>query len=165
MNQSKSLKKKLGPAVKPYERRKDQSPELLEGECDDFSNQTEDKSSNGEPINDLHLSPAECSELDKLPESKKYLWIIDEFQGALRLRIIPEVTRNINRVHKPIVCHSNMTACGEALQGGECWWCKETQTIYINPKSGRYGAETDEQWKAVKEFFISIGYSKLIDIT
>lgn len=113
----------------------------------------------------MNLSVDECSELDKLPVSKKYLWIIDEFQGDLRLRIIPEVTENINRIHKPIVCHSNMTSCNEALQGGECWWCKETQTMYINPKSGRYGAETTKQWEAVKEFFKLIGYSNLIDIT
>jgi len=40
MKINKSLQQQLGPAVKPYGRRKDQSPELLDGECDDFSEQT-----------------------------------------------------------------------------------------------------------------------------
>lgn len=163
MAEIKLIAERLGPAVFPYERKKDQAPELLPGECDDFSNKTEDKSMNGSPEVDLNLSAEECIDSVKLPEKKKFLWIIDEIEGSLRLRIIPEVTTNKERKHKPIVCHSNMTACGKALQGGECWWCEETKTMFINPKSGRYGAETVEQWEAVKEFFIETGYSKLID--
>jgi hypothetical protein len=111
----------------------------------------------------LELKSKECDDVSKLPEKKKYLWIIDEVDGELRLRIIPEITPNKDRKHKPIVCHSNMTACGMALQGGECWWSEETKAMYINPKSGRYGAESLEQWEAVREFFIQIGYTNLYD--
>lgn len=163
MAEIKSLAERLGPAILPYERKKEQATELLPGECVDFSYRTEDRSNNGSPEFDLNLSSQECIDLAKLPEIKKFLWIIDEVDGSLRLRIIPEVTPNEERKHKRIVCHSNMTACGKALQGGECWWCEETKTMFINPKSGRYGAETVEQWEAVKEFFIQIGYSKLND--
>lgn len=163
MAEKKTLIERLGPAIHPYERKKEQAPDLLPGECVDFSNKVEDKSKNGSPQLDLQLIADECKDFTKLPEKKKYLWVIDEIEGDLRLRIIPEVTTNDDRKHKPIVCHSNMTACGKALQGGECWWCEESKTMFINPKSGRYGAETVEQWQAVNEFFVKIGYSNLID--
>lgn len=158
-----SLLERLGPAIVAYERRGNQAPDLLDGECDDFSAQTDDKSNNGSPSIDLELVADECNEPHNLPEGKKFLWIIDEYEEKLRLRIIPEQTENKNRAHKPIVCHTNITGCNKALQGGECWWCEETKTMFINPKSGRYGAETVDQWNAVKEFFQQIGYIKLTD--
>jgi hypothetical protein len=164
MQERMSLIDRLGPPVYPFERKKEQHIGIMPGDCKDFSESTEDKSSNGSPVINLELIDDECINVWKLPENKKYLWIIDEIGNKLRLRFIPEVVENKERKHKPIVCHSNITACGKALQGGECWWCEETKTLYINPKSGRYGAETIEQWEAVKEFFIEIGYTKLVDI-
>lgn len=154
-----TLTERLGPAVFAYGRKGSQSPDLLDGECEDFSGMSDDKSNNGSPAIDLGLKDAECTDIYKLPEKKKYLWIIDEFNGELRLRLIPEQTENKHRVHKAIVCHSNLTACGQALQGGECWWCDETKRMFVNPKSGRYGATTVVQWVAVLEYFGKIGFN------
>lgn len=157
------LIKRLGEPVLPYGRLS-QSQELLDGECDDYSPKTENHSTNGKPNLTYNITLEECADKLKLPSEKKFLWLIDfDEDKNLRLRLIPEQTENKNRKHKPIVCHSNFTQCGEALQGGECWWCDETETIYINPSSGRYGAVSVEQWDAVLEFFGFAGYKKVVD--
>lgn len=155
--------KRLGEPVLPYGRLA-QSRELLEGECDDFSSKIQNHTSNGKPNLEYNLKPEECTDKLTLPPNKKFLWLIDfDEKKNLRLRMIPELTENKGRKHKPIVCHSNFTQCGEALQGGECWWCDETETIYVNPSSGRYGAIDVEQWNAVLEFFGIAGYKKVVD--
>lgn len=156
------LVKRLGEPVEPYGRLS-QSKELFDGECDDFSNKTADHTKNGKLNLEYDLKEEECIDKLKLPANKKFLWLIDlNDEKQLRLRMIPEQTENKARGHKPIVCHSNFTMCKEALQGGECWWCDATETIYVNPSSGRYGADTEEQWNAVLEFF-RIVYKKVED--
>jgi len=157
------LIKRLGEPILPYGRLQ-QSKELLDGECDDYSSKTEDHSNNGNPNLEYSIRVEECADKLELPTERKFLWLIDfDEDKNLRLRMIPEQTPNENRKHKPIVCHSNLTQCGEALQGGECWWCNELETIFVNPFSGRYGAVSVEQWTAVLEFFEFIGYKKVID--
>jgi len=155
---------RLGEPVLPYGRLDDQSKELLDGECDDFSAKTVNHTNNGKPNINYDLLVEECSDLLKLPYVKKFLWLIDfDDDRNLRLRLIPEQTENKNRKHKQIVCHSNFTSCGEAIQGGECWWCDKTETIFINPRSGRYGASSENEWNAVVEFFQHI-YKNVVNL-
>lgn len=159
---SSDLIRRLGEPTLPYGRLS-QSKELLDGECDDFSNKTENHTDNGKLNLEYNLIVEECLDKLKLPANKKFLWLIDlDEKKSVRLRMIPEQTENKARKHKPIVCHSNFTMCGEALQGGECWWCDATGTIYVNPSSGRYGAVSEEQWNAVLELF-KIVYEKVED--
>lgn len=161
----KELAAKMGPLIEPFERRKDLlNPKPGIGECEDFSNQTEDKSKNGDiPFEDCHLTAEELQNPYGLPDKKKFLWLIDLDGEELRLRIIPEVTEN-DKSDRGVVCHTNISACNKALQGGECWWNADQKIMYINDKSGRYGAETKLQWQAVLDFFREIGYSRLQDI-
>lgn len=86
----------------------------------------------------------------------KYLWIIDE-QG---LKVMPESTPNPYSDRK-IVCHTNITGGAPALQGGELWFGDDGK-VYLNYKSGRYGAKIGSLGTAhriaVLEFFRSLSF-------
>ncbi len=156
----------LGPAIGPFKRSPYQNQAPLPGECIDFSQKSQNCSSNG-PIqfDTAHLTVAECADPYALPQEKKLLWLLDEVDGTIRLRLIPEQTPNPERGKTPeLVCHTNLTNCGNACQGGECWWCPETGILYINSQSGRYGHPSVAQWNAVVDAFREIGYLKTLDI-
>lgn len=91
-------------------------------------------------------------------ELQKYLWIINT-DG---LFIIPEQTINKD-ADRGIVCHTNITGGEKAIQGGELWFCSDG-TIYINNKSGRYGATTLKERQAILEYFEYVGYKNVKQI-
>jgi hypothetical protein len=148
----------LGPLVKPFERTNFKS-KILEGEdlIQPFISQTYNATENSLPENVLF------SDKDKIlsgnAESSKYLWIIDE-DGLI---IIPEQTQN-ELAGRQVVCHTNITGGKPALQGGELWFDKEG-TIYINNKSGRYGASTLNQREAILDYFRFVGYKNIVQLS
>jgi hypothetical protein len=108
-------------------------------------------------IGDRHI-PKGCLRCDLsapiyTPDDHKYLWIIDQ-KG---LRVILERTSNPDAV-RGYVCHTNITGGGKALQGGELWF-DFSGTIYLNYKSGRYGANSEEHREAVLEYFQRLGFT------
>ncbi|GAB4033893.1 hypothetical protein [Spirosoma gilvum] len=88
------------------------------------------------------------------PLQGKYLWIIDE-KG---LKIIPESTPN-PYAGRRIVCHTNITGGAPALQGGELWFGDDDQ-VYLNYRSGRYGAGVGD--KAAPHKLAVIAYFRLL---
>lgn len=94
------------------------------------------------------------------PTLGKYLWIIDE-QG---LKVIPESTPNPYADRK-VVCHTNITGGSPALQGGELWF-GDDGSVYLNYKSGRYGAIVGTPGifhrLAVLDFFRSLGFDPVV---
>lgn len=88
-------------------------------------------------------------------EQTKYLWVID----ANGLKIIPEQTRNLFSA-RGVVCHTNLTEGKAAIQGGELWFGTDG-VLYLNNKSGRFGATTLQQRKAVIDYFNFVGYQNV----
>lgn len=88
-------------------------------------------------------------------ENATYLWVIDD-NG---LHIILEQTPNPFRSHKLYVCHTNITGCEPARQGGELWFGTDG-IVYINNKSGRYGGRhiPKPQRQAIRDYFEFFGY-------
>jgi hypothetical protein len=152
-----SLIERLGPAVTPFCRSRN-NKELADGEGKLFSQETIDISASGWPSD----VPTITDNAD-LASDKRYLWVIDLYEGKLRLRILYELTHNPTRKLKQIVCHTNITGGATALQGGELWFGKDGK-LYINAQSGRYGAKSQDQWNAVKEFFNKVLKKELISI-
>lgn len=60
-----------------------------------------------------------------------------------------------------VMCHINITGGKAALQGGELWFGTDG-VIYINYKSGRYGAMTDEHRQTVVEYFNYVKYERVV---
>jgi len=153
---------RLGPEILPFGRTENPKKVYPEEERISFLHQTYDAINDGipEPLLDLQVA-----EIDVLPKGKMYIWLIFLIDGNLNFRLIPDQHENPAAKNKiggrENVCHSNISAGGHALQGGECWWCGQKGRIYVNPKSGRYGAETLVQWNAVLEFFGHVGYSNV----
>ena len=88
----------------------------------------------------------------------KYLWLIDEENG---LRIIEENTPAPSE--RGIVCHTNISGGKKALQGGELWFC-DNGLVYLNYRSGRYGASTaddlqEKHQEGVVEYFEYLGFT------
>lgn len=108
-------------------------------------------------LNPLTISVADI--LENRPFQGKYLWIIDE-KG---LKIILESTPN-PYADRQVVCHTNITGGAPALQGGELWFGEDGR-VYINYKSGRYGAgigeEADPHKSAVIAYFIFLGFNPI----
>lgn len=172
---------RLGPEVHPFERT-DPNKKPAEEEIIDFSQKAYDAIADEPPDpTSHHITNSEIqilgnfdehigvsSDLITIPQDKMFVWLIYMKDGELQFRIIPDNTENPQGKNKiggrPNVCHSNLSAGGKALQGGECWWCDEAKTMYVNYKSGRYRAVTLVQWKAVVEFFNHVGYKKVIRI-
>jgi hypothetical protein len=153
---------RLGPQVLPFGRTENPDKVYPEDERINFLQQTYDAINDGvpDPLLDLQMA-----EINTLPKDKMYIWLILIIDGTLIFRMIPDQHENPAGKNKiggrANVCHSNISAGGHALQGGECWWCGETGCMYVNPKSGRYGAVTLVQWNAVLEFFGHVGYNKV----
>lgn len=144
----------LGPAALPFERQGFQR-EMLEGEDIHFVDHLYDATDDGKPENVVEVNP-ETIELD--PETGRYLWVITE----TGMHIILEATPNDASPRKK-VCHSNITGGQAALQGGELWFGTD-EKVYINYRSGRYGAMTDEHMQTVVDYFIYVGYVQVIVI-
>ena len=164
----------LGPIIKPFDR-SDKSadkkkPKDGEIERDDFMEFIHTVIWDGEPPQHITLNQEEIASLRSNPlafrenkilyREKCFLWVIDNSS----LRIIREKTRNARRTHdSEFVCHTNLTAWGEAYIGGELFF-GDDGNIYINFFSDRYGNPSVAQWETAKQFFIRIGYQNLIDI-
>lgn len=175
------LIERLGPEAFPFERT-EPGKKPAEEEVIDFSDaaydairdEPPDPSSHHVVNNEIQLKTAydESNGINSdqiaIPKEKMFIWLIYKKKGALQFRIIPDNFENEagkNKVGgRPNACHSNLAAGEKALQGGECWWCNETNTMYVNYKSGRYGAKTIKQWNAVVEFFKYVGYKNVIKI-
>ncbi len=153
---------RLGPEVLAFGRTDDPQRVYPPEERISFFDQTYNAIEDGvpEPLLDLQIA-----EITSWPKNKMYIWLILLIDGELHFRLIPDQHANPQGKAtiggRANVCHSNISAGGLALQGGECWWCNETGYMYVNPKSGRYGATTLTQWNAVLEFFDYVGYKKL----
>jgi hypothetical protein len=181
MNYLEDLINRLGPEVLPFERT-EPSKKPAEEEVIDFSQQAYNAIKDDSPTPYSHHVMANeikiTGQLDEkqsvgsdslsIPYNKMYIWLIYIKDGGLEFRIIPDSMENSEGKKKvggrPNVCHSNISAGDKALQGGECWWCDETKTMYVNYKSGRYRAVTMAQWDAVIEFFNYVGYKNVVRI-
>ena len=145
---------KLGNLVQPFERtgfkRKILAGEDLKEPFDSF---IYDATNNHYPNNVLLSNPEEV--MVGKAENTKYLWIIDQ-NG---LFIIPEQTANSFTV-RGVVCHTNLTGGGSAIQGGELWFGTDG-VVYINNKSGRYGATTLEERYTILDYFGFVGYKNV----
>jgi hypothetical protein len=157
------LIKRLGPEVLPFERDNDPTKKPASEEVIDLSSFAYDAINDEPPEPRSHHMTVQ--EIEKLPKGKMYIWLVYFKNGELNFRIINDNFENKVGIAKVggrrNVCHSNISAGEKALQGGECWWCDETKTMYINYKSGRYGAKTQEQWNAVQDFFKHVGYENV----
>jgi hypothetical protein len=142
----------LGPSVLPFQRR-GFNRDMLEGEDIHFDGQCYDATEDGKPHDVVEVNP-DTIELD--PEAGRYLWVITE----TGMHIILEATPNVASPRQK-VCHSNITGGQPALQGGELWFGTD-EKIYINFRSGRYGAESDEHMRTVVEYFFFVGYIDVI---
>ncbi|MCC9070748.1 hypothetical protein LNQ49_03920 [Flavobacterium sp. F-65] len=56
------------------------------------------------------------------------------------------------------MCHSNITAGEPALQGGELWFLGP-DSVMLNFRSGRYGAETIDHEDVVIEYWECLGFA------
>ena len=147
-----SLLDRLRPAVLPFERYNIKNPNnpktVAIGEDIYFKNELILVDSSG-------LSEVNMATLDDIgTEVARYLWVIDT-EG--KLYIILESTPN-SVAERKCVCHSNMTGGKAALQGGELWFLNPN-SIVMNFRSGRYGAETIEHEEAVIEYWESLGFT------
>ncbi|TDO97108.1 hypothetical protein [Flavobacterium sp. 245] len=147
---TRSLLDRLGPAVLPFERYNKNNPNIPKtvavGEDILFKAELI-------PVHSPGLTSVFTATLDNLSKETRYLWIIDT-EGTLY--IIIESTPNPIAERK-CVCHSNMTGGGAALQGGELWFLNP-DSIVLNFRSGRYGAETIEHEDAVIEYWELRGF-------
>jgi hypothetical protein len=139
----------LGPPCEPFER-KAFSRNVLLGEDIVFLDQIIDATDGIDFKKVAKLS--QDAILEFRPLSTKYLWVIDD-KG---LKLILESTKNPD-AERGCVCHTNITGGDPALQGGELWFGTD-EKVYINNSSGRYGATTLIQRKAVLAYFQSIGF-------
>jgi hypothetical protein len=155
---SDDLIKRLGPPVEPFERQnniRNPKRQPLTGETLSFDKEVVSFNSSKE-ISKQNLITTQAG---RYSSETKYLWIID-IKGQLLL--ILESTPNPTALRK-MVCHSNITKGGKALQGGELWFVDERK-IALNFKSGRYGAYTLDQEHSVIEYFTLLGFEiQLID--
>lgn len=153
----------MGPEVMPFERNEEPTKKPAAEEVIDFSIYTYNAIKDDSPEPNTHHINIEEEKI--LPKEKMFIWLIYKRKDELCFRLIPDNFENRagkNKVGgRPNVCHSNISAGGKALQGGECWWCEATKTMYVNYKSGRYGAKTTYQWEAVLKFFEYVGYKKV----
>lgn len=147
----------LGELVQPFERTGFKR-KVLEGEAlkIPFLPSIYDATDNNYPENVLRAAPQNI--LNGEAELAKYLWII----STDGLVIIPEQTPNQNAA-RGVVCHTNLTEGKAAIQGGELWF-GEDDVVYINNKSGRYGATTLKEREAILEYFQSVGYKNIEQI-
>lgn len=144
----------LGDAVLPFER-SDFKRKVLEGENlkKEFVRFVYDATDNDYPSNTLKASAEDI--MEGRAENQKYLWVINK--GGLF--VIPEQTKN-PKAGRGVVCHTNLTGGEAANQGGELWFDNDG-TVYINNKSGRYGATTLSQRNAVIDYFRFVGYKNV----
>ena len=146
-------KSRLGPAVLPFERTQF-TRQVLDGEDIIFIDYIIDAGREGNPASIVRTNPALITNGD-IPMDGKYLWIIDE-SG---LKLLAESTRNPFAARK-VVCHTNITGGEKAYQGGECWFGTDNN-VYINNRSGRYGAQTLAQRNAILDYFRAMGYTPI----
>lgn len=144
----------IGPEVEPFER-KGFSSQLLPGETEILKDQIYDATEDGYPENTLF---ANVDIENPFSKQTRYLWVIKS-DGIF---IIPEATPN-PLSSRGIACHTNITGGKKAYQGGELWFGTDNK-IYINPKSGRYGAENELQWETVIKIFQLAGYKEVVSL-
>ena len=144
-------KSRLGPAVSPFERTQF-SRRVLDGEDIIFIDHIIDAGREDNPASIVRVDHTLVTNGDP-PMDGKYLWIIDE-SG---LKLLAESTPNPFAARK-VVCHTNITGGEKAYQGGECWFGTDGQ-VYINNRSGRYGAQTLTQRSAILDYFRTMGYT------
>jgi hypothetical protein len=142
----------LGPAVLPFERR-GFDRDILEGEDVNYAERLYDATDDGLPEQAVCVPPKSILEN---PKYGRYLWVIT----ANGMHIILEATPNPNAARK-VVCHSNITGGAPALQGGELWFGTDNK-VYINYRSGRYGAINEAQMEAVVAYFGYVGYEEVV---
>ena len=148
-------KQHLGPLVSPFERHNRLHPESKRvmniGETELFTSAIYDATEDGKPDNVLLTSR------DNRSRATKYIWVITS-KGIF---IAHEETQGHPNRFRTGLCHSNLTGGKKAYQGGELWFLND-DSIVINFYSGRYGAETEEQKRAVVNYFYSVGYDRVI---
>lgn len=152
----------FGRSNKPHDRKI-----LLDGETEyePFDGFIHPAENNGLPNNVVFVTEEEIKNYIEITgrfQEKSYLWVIDQTM----IKIVRERTRNVLRTHDPNhVCHTNLTGGQTAHVGGEMFFAEDGR-VYINPFSDRYGGVniSINQWVATKNYFISVGYVKLIDI-
>jgi hypothetical protein len=148
----------LGPNVMPFERRGNPQFKIQDGEAitELFQNAVYDATEDSLPLNVILVDKLNILNGDA--NDAKYLWIINE-SG---LRIILEQTVNPHAGRK-VVCHTNLTGGELALQGGELWFDMQGH-VYLNNKSGRYGASTLKHREAILDYFRFVGYGNVFQL-
>lgn len=143
---------RMGPTVAPFER--NPLRKVLPGEDKLFTEYVIDISNGTIPVGKVLFESKEqiLQSSSQANSSTRYLWIIDE-SG---LRIILENLDNPYSARRKMV-HTNITGGAKALQGGELWFSDEGK-VYINNRSGRYGANSLIQREAILEYIRDIGF-------
>jgi len=84
--------------------------------------------------------------------AEKYLWTVLPSSIPFALELLPGVPFQRGRL-----AHTNLTGAREAHSGGEMWF-KDSESIFINGGSGRYGPRSPEELEAVAKAFKESGY-------
>lgn len=159
-----TLIEQMGPETNPFGRKPEVNQTVHNEEKIDFSQMAFNAINDGSPEPKIYI---QLDEVEKLPKDKMFIWLVYLKNGEVHFKMIPDSTENPDGKKivggRKNVCHTNLSAGEKALQGGECWWCEDSKTMYVNRKSGRYGAITKPQWDAVLEFFKFVGYQNVVD--
>lgn len=149
-------RKSLGPLVTPFKRYNASLPhsdrKMGPGEDVFFEEAIYNATDNGYPQDVIR------TDINNLLPTSKYIWVISTFG----LFIAFEATPNHPNKNRDTLCHSNLTGGKRAYQGGELWFLDDG-TVVINYRSGRYGADIDneQQKAAVIQYFQSVGYANI----
>jgi hypothetical protein len=147
----------MGPAVSPFERAIKAGIKPVDtipgpGERILFTGAIYDATDNPIPPDVIRVTR---ESINTNPRYGRYLWIINE-DG---LWLILEATPNPAAKRK-MVCHTNITGGGKALQGGELWFGHDGK-LYFNFRSGRYGGSEQNQFIAIATYFKYMGYTDI----
>lgn len=147
---------RLGPETQAFGRWNPQNRDVEQTEVIDFGFASYDAIGDGRPEPPLDL-PLELEKKFPLPNDLKFIWLIFLDGDFVKFLLIadshPNQYAHAVGAGRKNVCHTNLSGGREALQGGECWWCEDSKTMWVNSRSGRFGARTSVQWEAVLEFF------------
>lgn len=151
---------RMGHLRAPFEHSSFGNRKVMPGEDILFSEYIIDLSDGIIPYDRVVFENREMILEEALPKisQTRYLWIIDE-SG---LKIILESIENPHSERGKMV-HTNITGGAKALQGGELWFGTDGR-VYLNYKSGRYGAYTPLQREAILEYFRDLGFD-VVQIT
>lgn len=102
------------------------------------------------------ISFEKCSQLPNSAENAergRHLWTIDIASIPFAL----EACAWGAKLQSGLIKHSNLSGGRDCHSGGEVWFVDDT-TIVVNANSGRYGADTPEEFSEIVSAFVECGY-------